>query len=208
MKKSFIYIILIVIIIFAGIFLVTKTNKQDLASKNIENDSNENINQYYENILNEISNNEFQEKELSIFSTPLAGDEARLHNIELSCNTINGTKLKNGETFSFNDLIGEPTQEKGYMEADVIVGTKLTKGVGGGNCQVSTTLYNACLSIQGIEIVERHPHKRKVTYVEEGKDASVSYGTLDLKFKNNTGKDITIYMKSEENQVTARIVTF
>ena len=227
---------LIVFFIILGIFLVIffvsnkmnevnqsqVTNENNKQSSDINNLSNINLNEKKQNVINSVDNlninnlNEYleknntsiEEKEISNFSTPLSGDENRLENIRISCNTINGKILKDGETFSFNEVVGKPTEEKGYKEADVIIGTKLEKGLGGGNCQVSTTLYNACLNIKEIEIVERNPHKRKVSYVEEGKDASVSYGTLDLKFINNTGKDITIYMKSIDNQVTARIVTF
>ncbi len=196
-------IVVLAIIMFAYFNL---QNKNNIA----ENNNQENIFNSIQNIniipTNEIENTPKVETEISSFSTPLAGDANRLENIRLSCSTVNGTTLKNGETFSFNDIIGEPTEDKGYKEADVLVETSLTKGVGGGNCQVSSTLYNACLAIPEIEIVERHPHKKPVAYVAEGKDASVSYGILDLKFKNNTGSTITIYMDSENNAVTARIV--
>ena len=210
MKKNIIIFIIIAIIVFFAVLFFINFNTSNV-SENIGSQNNQQST--YKRAAENISsfNNipeQVQEKELSVFSTPLAGDENRLENIRISCNTINGTELKNGETFSFNDIVGQPTEEKGYKEADVIIETTLTKGFGGGNCQVSTTLYNACLNTEGIEIIERHPHKRKVTYVEEGKDASVSYGVLDLKFTNNTGKNIKIYMNSENEQVTARIVTF
>lgn len=176
-------------------------NKQSNVINSIDNLNINNLNEYLEK-----NNTSIEEKEISNFSTSLSGDENRLENIRISCNTINGKILKDGETFSFNEVVGKPTEEKGYKEADVIIGTKLEKGLGGGNCQVSTTLYNACLNIKEIEIVERNPHKRKVSYVEEGKDASVSYGTLDLKFTNHTGSSIMILMNSEDNKVTARIL--
>ena len=223
---------LIVFFIILGIFLVIffvsnkmnevnqsqVTNENNKQSSDINNLSNINLNEKKQNVINSVDNlninnlNEYLEKnktskkEISNFSTPLSGDENRLENIRISCNTINGKILKDGETFSFNEVVGKPTEEKGYKEADVIIGTKLEKGLGGGNCQVSTTLYNACLNIKEIEIVERNPHKRKVSYVEEGKDASVSYGTLDLKFTNHTGSSIMILMNSEDNKVTAKIL--
>ncbi len=200
--------ILLIIVVVAFIIIAFYLYKSNINNTSKTTSQNEIMNSI-EN-TNIVSSNELveavQETELSSFSTSLAGDENRLENIRLSCSTINGTTLKNGETFSFNDIIGEPTADKGYKEADVLIETKLTKGFGGGNCQVSTTLYNACLAVPEIEIVERHPHKKTVAYVEEGKDASVSYGVLDLKFKNNTGSTITIYMDSENNAVTARIV--
>ncbi len=205
-NTKFIFIILLIIaLVGLAIFFFSNSNS------NMQSEDKK-----QEEVLNSLQNtsipssNEILDKqtevELTSFSTPLAGDENRLENIRISCERINGTTLKNGDSFSFNDIIGEPTEDKGYKEADVIIGTKLTKGFGGGNCQVSTTLYNACLNVEGIEVNERHPHKRKVAYVEEGKDASVSYGTLDLKFTNNTGKTIKIYMNSEEQKVTASIV--
>ena len=81
------------------------------------------------------------------------------------------------------------------------------KGYGGGNCQVSTTIYNAVLTVEGIDVTERHPHNKKVTYIEEGKDAAVSYSSgLDLKFTNNTGNDIKIYASSDNDSVDVRIV--
>lgn len=78
----------------------------------------------------------------------------------------------------------------------------------GGNCQVSTTLYNAALNIPEITIVERHEHSRNVNYIEEGKDATVSYDTLDFKFKNETGNDIKLYTWCDDTNVYAKITTF
>lgn len=78
--------------------------------------------------------------------------------------------------------------------------------MGGGNCQVSSTLYNVVLQIDGLEVKERHPHSKDVHYVEEGKDAAVSYGSVDFKFINNTGNKIKIYANSDLNSVNVRIV--
>lgn len=202
--KSFIFVPLIFLAV-PVVFLFSKNNNKNVSEQNKQSEIINSIENTSESSLNETAE-PIQEIELSNFSTNLAGDENRLENIRLSCSTINGTILENGESFSFNDIIGEPTEDKGYKQADVLVDTKLTKDFGGGNCQVSTTLYNACLNTQGIEVTERHPHKKKVAYVEEGKDASVSYGVLDLKFTNNTGSTIKIYMDSENQKVTARIV--
>lgn len=83
---------------------------------------------------------------------------------------------------------------------------KIKKDYGGGNCQVSTTLYNAVLKTDGIEVIERHSHTRDVDYIEKGKDAAVAYGELDLKFKNNTGNDIKIYAETTEKEVKVKIV--
>jgi vancomycin resistance protein YoaR len=75
-----------------------------------------------------------------------------------------------------------------------------------GNCQVSSTLYNAVLAVSDFEIVERHPHIKEVHYVEKDKDATVSYGSVDFKFKNNSSNDIKIYANSDLNSVNIRIV--
>lgn len=224
MKKTILIIVsvLIVLGIVAGFWIFSNNNKS--LSDNNSNSSNnhvENIstNNSTQNILNELENTSIPnntiiqprsepapETDVATFSTNLKGDSARLNNIGITCNTINGTTIAPGETFSFNAIVGQPTAEKGYQEADVFVNKKTEKGYGGGNCQVSTTIYNAALQVDGIKIIERNPHKKKVTYIEEGKDAAVSYsGGLDLKFQNNTDKTLKIYVSSDEDSVDARI---
>ena len=225
MKKSIIIIIIIVLGTLIGFFVFWSNNsigdKNANSSENVSNISSENNSQ---NILNELSNTSIPnntiinsieskrisevntEKEIATFSTNLSGDSARLNNISITCNTINGTTINPGETFSFNKIVGHPSADKGYQEADVFVNKKTEKGFGGGNCQVSTTIYNAALQVDGISITERNPHKKKVAYIEEGKDAAVSYsGGLDLKFQNNTNKTLKIYVSSDNDSVDARI---
>lgn len=208
MKKFIVFIVAFILIIGVFIYFSFSNTKTSNSKYNSSND---------ENILNEINNVSIPqniikepkniETEISTFSTDLQGDEARLNNIRVTCNTINGTVINPGETFSFNNIVGKPSEDKGYQEADVIVDTHVEKGFGGGNCQVSTTIYNACLNLQELEIIERNPHKKSVYYIEEGKDASVSYsGGLDFKFKNNFSNPIKIYIDSENNQVTAKLV--
>ena len=80
------------------------------------------------------------------------------------------------------------------------------KGLGGGNCQISSTLYNAVLTIPSLKVVERHEHSNKVPYAKKGKDAAVAYGSYDFKFKNNTNKTIKIIMECQEKDVTAKII--
>lgn len=75
-----------------------------------------------------------------------------------------------------------------------------------GNCQVSSTLYNAVLAISDFKIVERHAHGKKVTYVPEGKDATISYGSLDFRFKNDGNYDIKLYFSSDDVNVSVKIV--
>ncbi len=219
MKKSLIAIISVIIIIAIGVGIYMLYNNFNSNNSSQEPDlAKSEDNKRQENIINEINNTYIPsntvtvpvtpvETEIASFSTKLSGDSARLNNINITCNTINGTTINNGQSFSFNSIVGQPSAEKGYQEADVIVDKQVEKGYGGGNCQVSTTIYNAALEVEGIEVTERHPHKKKVTYIEEGKDAAVSYsGGLDLKFTNNTGSDIKIYASSDNDSVDVRIV--
>ncbi|MEN6327504.1 MAG: VanW family protein [Syntrophomonas sp.] len=130
--------------------------------------------------------------ELAVFSTWFnAGDINRSHNLYLATSSINGSMLDPGEVFSFNHRVGERASEVGYRDALVIVGNKFEPGLGGGVCQVSSTLYNAIL-LAGLQIVERHNHALTVAYVPVGRDATVVYGLQDFRFKNTTGYPIYI----------------
>lgn len=123
----------------------------------------------------------------------------RLNNIELAVNKLNGTKVSPGETFSFNACIGPRDEENGYKEAIIFDGHgNKTKGYGGGICQISSTLYNTVLNA-GLEVVERHEHSHEVPYIESGKDATVSYGTDDFKFKNTSKRTITINASTDND---------
>ena len=100
---------------------------------------------------------------------------------------------------------GNPTSERGYMQANVIIDGEITQGIGGGNCQVSSTLYNAVLLVQDLTVLERHEHGVDVTYVPEGQDAAVSYDSLDLKFRNDSKKDIVINVTTDNTSIDAKI---
>lgn len=144
---------------------------------------------------------------LSEFTTTIYDKESeREHNIALAVSAINGHIVKNGDIFSFNDIVGPRTAEKGYLEATVLVDKEKTKGIGGGVCQVSTTLFGATEKA-GLEIIERHRHEIEVTYAPDGTDASVNYDNLDFKFRNNSGSDITITAETTGKTVTVRIFT-
>ena len=147
------------------------------------------------------------EEEISSFSTKIIDEDSnRDTNMELTCNAINGTIVKKGEEFSFNQVAGNPTPDRGYKKAGIIVNGKLEKGYGGGNCQVSTTIYNAVVKIDDINITERHEHGVELGYIKKGKDSTVVYDTLDLKFKNNTNYDIKIYASTSKTKVTVKVV--
>jgi len=109
--------------------------------------------------------------------------EGRATNIGLSTGSINGTILMPGDVFSFNGTVGERTAARGYQSAGVIIGDKIEQGLGGGICQVSSTLYNAILKT-GLVSVERTHHTISSGYIPKGQDATVDYGNLDYKFKN------------------------
>jgi len=83
---------------------------------------------------------------------------------------------------------------------------KQKKELEGGNCQVSSTLYNAVLAIPSLVVMERHEHGKDVTYVPDGKDAAVSYGSLDLKFRNDLGYDIKIEATTDNNTITIKLI--
>ena len=140
-------------------------------------------------------------KRLSSYSTEFSEwVKARNHNIALAAKAIDGTVINQGETFSYNETVGPTISSKGYKKARTFFRGRETKGVGGGVCQVSSTLYNAALQA-GMEIVERHPHTRKVEYVPEGLDAATSYGGIDLKFKNNYDSPVVIKAVTDKNSV-------
>lgn len=150
---------------------------------------------------------QYKEEQIATFSTKIySSDKSRQNNIKITCNTLNNTTVKNGSTFSFCSTVGMATTSKGYQKADIYdnKGNK-KKGLGGGNCQVSTTLYNAVLNVQSLAVTERHEHSNNVPYVKKGKDAAVAYGSYDFKFKNNTGNDIKIKSSTDGKSVTTTI---
>ena len=129
----------------------------------------------------------------------------RLNNINLGTQKLNGAKVNSGEEFSFNNYIGPRTKEAGYEEAIIFDGHgNKTDGYGGGICQISSTLYNAVLNA-GLPVTERHEHSREVPYIEAGKDATVSYGSEDFKFKNTSGRTLTISATTENDVLTVTI---
>ncbi len=126
--------------------------------------------------------------------------EERKHNIKLCAKTLNGVKVSPLQTFSFNDIIGIRSEENGYKTAKIIKNGEFVEGVGGGICQVSTTLYNALL-LSGINVCEVHKHSLPVSYINPSLDAMVSWGSADLKFKNETATPIFISCKCENDKL-------
>ena len=141
------------------------------------------------------------ETKISSFSTPIVDDNKnRITNIKITCSRISDTVVKSNDEFSFCEVVGQPSSSDGYKEAHAFVDGELVNAIGGGNCQVSTTIYNAAKKIDGVKITERHEHGKEVGYIEKGKDATVAYDYLDLKFENNNDFDLKLqaYIKNDK----------
>lgn len=129
---------------------------------------------------------------LSEFSTKYAAsNKNRTTNLILAAKKINGTVLMPGETFSYNKVVGARTIQAGYKEAPIYVSGRVEDGIGGGICQITTTLYNAVV-YANLDIVERSNHQFVPSYAGPSRDATVVYGAIDFKFKNNRDYPIKI----------------
>lgn len=115
----------------------------------------------------------------------------RQNNIELAANYINGIVLKQGEEFSFNNVVGRRTKERGFLAADIFSGNQVVQGIGGGICQTSTTL---CMAVKqtDMKIVEQNPHSMRVSYAKYEDEAMINYGTSDFRFINTYNTPVTI----------------
>jgi len=129
----------------------------------------------------------------------------RNNNINLACQFVNETVLMPGEVFSYNGTVGERTLERGFKMAGAYVNGQVVDEVGGGICQVSSTIYLAALR-GDLEIVDRTNHMFIVTYLPMGMDATVNWGTTDFKFANNTDYPLKIMSKLEDGAVTVTIL--
>ena len=216
MKKYTLIILLIGFLVIGGIIYYYNINsKRNSINYTAEKSNFNNISNNNENYNSNANNTTIKnsktiiEKEIGAYSTRIQNqkDLNRQGNITITCTALNNTIVKAGETFSFCDTVGQSTRDRGYKEANVIIQGVETKGLGGGNCQVSSTMYNAVLAVPNeLEVVERHPHSAPVPYIEEGKDAAVSYGTHDFKFKNNSGSDVKIVAQNTTDNITIKLI--
>ena len=126
-------------------------------------------------------------------------------NIKLASQAVNGKVLAPGEIFSFNQVVGERSAARGYQTANIYTSGQIVEGIGGGICQISSLLYNIAL-YSGLEIVERVNHQFTVSYVELGTDATVSFGSIDFRFKNNTDWPIKIVCDIKDNSVEINFI--
>ncbi len=141
---------------------------------------------------------------VSAFTTETTSDSNRNNNISLACAAISGTVLMPGETFSFNAATGERTAQKGYLPAAAIAGGTTVDEIGGGVCQVSSTLFNAA-ALADLRIVYRSPHTWPSNYIEKGRDATVNWPNLDFKFENSSDMPIFIVAHYEKRKCTVEI---
>ena len=228
MNKKIVYLIILGIVTIIGVmafFYRSKTNEnsqnenynstrtsQYSSSSNTEDltyneQNNENTPQESLTANEEKTKEKPKETEIASFTTKIyTKDSDRQNNISLACSALNNTTVENDKTFSFSDTVGKATSSKGYKKADVFKNGQVTEALGGGLCQVSTTLYNAILKVKNAKVTERHEHSNKVPYIQEGKDAAVSYGTYDFKFLNNTGSTLKIKATNTKNDVTIKII--
>ena len=143
-------------------------------------------------------------KLIAAYTTDTTREANRNNNIQLASQAINGTVLMPGEVFSFNKTTGQRTIDKGYQEAGAIAGGQSIEEVGGGICQVSSTLYNAVVRAN-LAVVSRSPHAWPSTYVNRGEDATVNWPNLDFQFKNDTETPIFVITYLKDRKCSAEI---
>ena len=146
----------------------------------------------YPNITTNMIGTEAFPDQLASFSTKYSTrDTDRTTNLRLAANKVNGTVLMPGETFSYNKVVGARTIAAGYKEAPIYVSGEVVDGLGGGICQISSTIYNAVI-YANLDIVQRSNHQFVPSYVTASRDATVVYGSIDFQFKNNRDYPIKI----------------
>ena len=142
------------------------------------------------------------ERKIIEFSTQLgASGPGRVHNVTSAAKAVDGMILKPGDEFDYAEIVERAEQKYGFKEAPVIVSGKLVPGIGGGICQVSSTVYNAVL-LTGLEVMERRNHSLPVNYLPKGLDATFAEGYINFRFRNNTGKHLLI-----RSEVTGKTLT-
>jgi hypothetical protein len=145
------------------------------------------------------------ERKIAEFTTSFASSgDGRSHNVEATAKALDGTLLAPGEVFAYDRIVAKAERTYGWEEAPVIVKGRLTTGVGGGICQVSSTLYNAALAA-GLDIVERRNHSLAVHYLPLGLDATFAEGYINFRFRNSTGKYLLIRTEVTGKRLTVKL---
>ncbi|RCX17618.1 surface rod structure-forming protein G [Anaerobacterium chartisolvens] len=131
----------------------------------------------------------------TVLRDPLPGEEENVH---LAAGMLAGRVIKPGERFSQNGAIGPYIESRGFQKGPTYIGSRLTTTIGGGVCKIASTLYNVTI-LSNLEVVERYCHSMPVPYVPYGQDATVSYGSRDFKFRNNTPGPLLIWAQGIDN---------
>ncbi|MFA1543344.1 VanW family protein [Actinomadura monticuli] len=144
------------------------------------------------------------ERRMSTYTTRFAPGEPRVRNIEIAAQILDGHIVEPGTTFSFNDVVGPRTRSRGYVPAPAIMGARLVKDVGGGICQVSTTLFDAVFRA-GLDIRKSRAHTMWMPEYPEGREAAVSYPKLDFTWRNDTGRPVRIQVTFTGSSLTVTL---
>jgi vancomycin resistance protein YoaR len=148
---------------------------------------------------------EIRNKKIGAYVTSFnAYNKERTINLNLAAEAVNNFVVFPGEIFSFNNVVGKRTPEKGYMSAPVIMKGKISEDIGGGICQVSSTLFNAADNA-GLKIIRRFAHSKEVPYIPPGRDATVSWNGPDFVFENKYNQPILIKAKTIRNKLSIEI---
>lgn len=142
---------------------------------------------------------------LATFSIPVPSDGSMKANITLACKAINGTLVKAGEEFSFNQTVGQPSIGRGFREVKTFLGTEYTEVLGGGMSQLASLIYY-CALLSDLEILERTAHAYAPTFIDPGLDADIMWDQWDLIFRNTTDYPIRIETEVSNGKVTVRLV--
>jgi Uncharacterized vancomycin resistance protein len=141
-------------------------------------------------------------KKLTSFTTLMgASSSNRIHNVHLMADFIDGTVIRPGQAFSYNEVVGPRTVERGFREGQMIVGSLVLPAIGGGVCQTATTLFNDAFDL-GLPILERHNHSLFISHYPWGRDATVSWGGPDLKFRNDLKHGLLIKSSYTDSTLT------
>ncbi|OAB73683.1 hypothetical protein PNBC_13440 [Paenibacillus crassostreae] len=144
------------------------------------------------------------ERKIMEFSTYLRSSaEGRVFNVNSAAQATNGMILKPGDVFDYGQVIALAEKQYGFREAPVILNGKFVPGIGGGICQVSSTIYSAAIRL-GLDIVERRSHSMPVSYLPKGQDATFATGSINFRFKNNTGKHLLIQANVQGRTLTIK----
>ena len=154
--------------------------------------------------LSQIGSEAFPDQ-LATFTTRYdVSDVDRSTNLQIACQKINGKVILGGEIFSYNKTLGPRTVAAGYKNGKIYSGGEVVDGIGGGICQISSTLYNAVL-MANLQVVERRNHQFVTSYVPAGRDATVVYGVTDFKFKNTRQYPVRIVASAKNGIATVSI---